>query len=1486
MKPSRPAKKTANSKTAKSQSPASRIFPVVGFGASAGGLEAFTHLLGQLPVDTGMAFVLVQHLDPKHDSMLTELLGRATRMPVKQAANHMAVERNRVYVIPPNADLAIADGKLKVYPRTTTRGLHLPVDTFLRSLAEERGGMAIGVILSGTASDGTLGLKAIKAEGGITFAQSEKSAKYSGMPTAAIAAGAVDYVLPPDAIARELARIGRHPYLSPALDMAVLGSERDGDLPTLLAMLRSATQVDFTYYKPSTVRRRIARRMVVRKIERLPDYLAFVKKNPAELQDLYQDILINVTSFFRDPAVFRALKKTVLTRLLKGRKRDDPLRIWVPGCATGEEAYSLAITAIECVREAGNGVPVQIFASDISDPCIEKARAGIYPEGIARDVPPDILHRYFVPVASGYQVTRGLREMCVFARQNVVRDAPFSKLDLISCRNVLIYFGAVLQRRALAVFHYALKPGGYLLRGASETVGSSKLFTLVDKKHKIYTSRPNGSRAHLEFPPIEPVNERPETLVTAPESTSVSAVTREADRIVLGKYAPTGVVVNDEMQVLQFRGRTGKFLEPEPGEANFNLFKMAREGLGLQLRSAIQKARRKNETVRNEGVHVPFNGGSFPVTLEVIPLRRSGSRERHFLVLFEEASAPVPGGEPPQAPGKTQEGKDVRRLKQELEATKQYLQSTVEDLESNNAELKSANEEIQSSNEELQSMNEEMETAKEELQSTNEELTTVNEELENRNVELARANNDLNNLLSSVQIPLVMVDNDLRLRRFTPAAEKLLNLIPADVGRPLLNINPNIEVPDLRKALRDVIDHLRVVEQEVRGRGDRSFSMWIRPYRTSDNRIDGAVLALLDVTDLKRSMEHSRDLLEYAEAIAATVREPFLVLDGELHVITANAPFYQTFGLSRNTTEKRLVFDIGHGDWNIPELRALLKPPREDGFTEGIEIDHAFRRVGRKVLSINSRRVPGSGKPRMILLAIEDISARRLAEDALHESQERFSALEREAPVGILHSDTKGKCTFASMEACRIAGVTPEDALGLGWTRHVHADDLPLLNATRLSARAREKGFSLEFRFELPGRGLVWAHLISICLPDKAGGVTGYLVAITDITERKRLEEQLRQSQKMEAIGRLAGGVAHDFSNMLTVISGCAAQLQTSIPEDYPARKAADQIRKVGDQAAVLTRQLLAFSRKQVLRPAHASLNDVVRDMHDLLARLLGESIEIVLELGSDLGAVVVDHGQIQQVILNLAINARDAMPRGGRLTVTTANLSLDQAKAQLEGLPEGNYVTLSVTDTGAGMTQEIRDRLFEPFFTTKPPGAGTGLGLSTVYGIAQRSGGTIRVESEVGRGTTFQIYLPRAGGDFEPAGTETHEPVSGGTETILLVEDAAVVRSLVRELLELGGYTVLEARDGGEALTLSENHDGVIHLLLTDLMMPRMGGHELAKRIRRRRRGIQVIYMSGYSGEALHAVEKEANFLEKPFEPNELAAAVRRVLDEKTPPR
>ncbi len=816
---------TEQNRSRASQPSAARggAFPVVGVGASAGGLEAFTRLLKHLPPDTGMGFVLVQHLDPTHESKLTELLDRAARMPVVEPRNGIRVAPDHVYIIPPNRGLLMDDGRLKLTPRG--RGRVLPVDTFLKSLAEERGRQAIGVILSDTATDGAEGLEAIKAAGGITFAQDEKSAKYNGMPETAIATGCVDFVLPPELVARELAEISRHPYVKPAA--ATGGAAEAGDgLQRILRLLMSATGVDFSHYKPGTLQRRIQRRMALHRIHKLDRYAEFLKTHAGEAEKLYEDLLIAVTGFFRDPAAFQALRKKVFPCLLKHRGRGEEIRIWVPGCSSGEEAYSVAITLLECLGGRVNHVPFQIFATDISDRALEKARTGVYPLSIAGAVGREGLRRYFTEIRGGYQINKDIRERCVFAKQNLAKDPPFSNLDLISCRNVLIYLGPVLQQRVVSVFHYALKPHGLLLLGASESItGFQNLFSVVDKTQKIFAKKPSARRPLLDFRPTEFPDETPEPARTTDKAGwQVPEIQKEADRLLATRFAPASVVINEECEILQFRGRTGAYLEPASGTASLNLLKMAREGLLMGLRPALAKVRKKGVSVRQEGLRVNVNGTTRAVNIEIAPLKLAGTRERHWLVLFEEPAAtvaPVAPAPPAKPLTKSESDRQIAQLEQELSATKEYMQSVVEDFEANNEELKAANEEVQSSNEELQSTNEELETAKEELQSANEELTTVNEELQTRNVELGELNEAVNRSLSETQAardyaeaiiatarqPLVVLDGTLRVRTVNAAFLRAFQVTrKRTVGQHIYDLgNRQWDIPELRRLLEKIL---------------------------------------------------------------------------------------------------------------------------------------------------------------------------------------------------------------------------------------------------------------------------------------------------------------------------------------------------------------------------------------------------------------------------------------------------------------------------------------------------------------------------------------------------------------------------------------------------------------------------------------------------------------------------------------------------------
>ncbi|HSP16746.1 MAG TPA: CheR family methyltransferase [Thermoanaerobaculia bacterium] len=818
------------------------LFPVVVAGASAGGLEAFNELLHGLGDKPGMALIVIQHQEPKRTSALTQILSRSTSMPVRQVEGGEPLAVDCVFVAPSDAQVIVSRGTLQLEPGGTTASM--PIDRLFRSLAEDQGGRAIGVILSGSASDGSLGLTAIKAEGGITFAQDE-TAKFGSMPQSAVAAGAVDFILPPAEIAQELIRIARHSFMTGQME----GGSRlpDREMARIFATLRKARGTDFTHYKPTTVERRIRRRMALSKVDDAQQYADLVRDNSAELDLLYRDLLIQVTSFFRDPDVFEAVARDVLPAILRDRDHEHPVRIWVPGCATGEEVYSLAIAALEVVAATGSRCSIQIFGTDISEKAIEFARAGAYPQDVVAEMPDERLRRFFTKSDEWYRVNRAVRDCCIFARQDVTKDPPFSKLDLISCRNVMIYLGAVLQRRVISVFHYALNPGGYLLLGSSETIGSfADLFSPFDRKHRIYRKR----EAVLPFPagiehsPHE-ISERPPMNEAV---TSAGNLFREADRVLLARYAPVGVIVNENLDVLQFRGRTSSFLEPAPGTASFNLLKMAREGLLGELRDAIQAARKTDAPVKRESIRIRNNGGSILANLEVIPFA-SPAKEKLLIILFEQR--PPEKKKPALQRGtkraEPEDEKKATRLRRELDATREYLQSIIEEQEAMNEELRSANEEIQSSNEELQSTNEELETAKEELQSSNEELLTLNEELENRNQELAVVNNDLVNILTAVDIPIVMLDQGLRVRRFNPGAQRVLNIGPSDIGRSVTEIRTPLLLDNLGELASGVIETLETREVDVNDRTGRAFSLRVRPYRTMDNKIDGAVLVLVEL---------------------------------------------------------------------------------------------------------------------------------------------------------------------------------------------------------------------------------------------------------------------------------------------------------------------------------------------------------------------------------------------------------------------------------------------------------------------------------------------------------------------------------------------------------------------------------------------------------------------------------------------------------------
>ncbi|MGA2245057.1 MAG: chemotaxis protein CheB [Verrucomicrobiota bacterium] len=857
---------------------APKPFPIVGLGASAGGLEALEQFLTHVPPDCGIAFVVVTHQHSGHTSLLPELLGKRTRMRVKAAADGLAVEPNTVYLSLPEVYLAILHGKLHLMEPDETGVLRLPIDYFFRSLAEDQMDKAIGIVLSGTGTDGTLGLKAIKGAAGMTMAQEPESAKYSGMPSSAITAGLVDYVLPVERLPERLITYHRGPYM--AIGHEQCGEEElSGPMQKILLLLRARTGHDFSLYKTNTIRRRIERRISVHALPGPQAYQHLLQENPHEMDLLLNELLIGVTNFFRDPEAFDVLAKTILPKLLASRPGEDPVRAWVAGCASGEEAYSLAMALQEGMDKLKKRFPVQIFGTDLDPGAIDVARLGLYPEGIASEVRPQRLARFFTKEAGGYRIKKEIRELVVFAPQNVLKDPPFNRLDLVACRNLLIYLKPAAQARLLSLFHYVLKPGGILFLGTSESIiGLSERFAMVNKKWKIFERK--GAGADRALPSgFTAVSARAETGFAGAPDTAERVPQKQfsatIERSLLDRYAPASVMVNDRGDILHIHGRTGDFLEPAAGQPRLNILEMAREGLRLELPSMLRRAARQKGEVVQDGARVKTNGGFYSVRMTVLRLAEPEALRGLSLVTFEREPAGKLRGTGTKSsrrarlsplPGRLPE------LERELHYTRETLQTTIE-------ELQTSNEELQSTNEELQSANEELETSKEEMQSLNEELQTVNAQLQGRLDDLAQSDDDMQNLLNSMNLATIFLDHDLRIKRFTAEATKLVKLIPSDVGRPIGDLASNLHYDNLPADAAEVLRQLGSKEKEVQTHDGGWRLVRIYPYRTRENVIDGLCITFVDINRLKSAEGAIQQARAYADSfqVVTAGRKPGII---------------------------------------------------------------------------------------------------------------------------------------------------------------------------------------------------------------------------------------------------------------------------------------------------------------------------------------------------------------------------------------------------------------------------------------------------------------------------------------------------------------------------------------------------------------------------------------------------------------------------------
>ncbi|MFZ3169643.1 MAG: chemotaxis protein CheB [Candidatus Methanoperedens sp.] len=963
-------------------------FSIVGIGASAGGLEALEKFFINMPNDSGMAFVIVMHFDPTAKSVMADILMRYTKMEVFQVEDGMKVEPNHVYIIPPNNDMAILHRTLHLYEPVVRKGIRHPIDFFFRSLADDLKENAICIILSGTGTEGTLGLKAIKGAGGMVMIQSMESAAYDGMPRSAISTGLVDYILPPEEMPEQLVSYVKQFYTKKITKPERIVTEQIANsLQKIIILIRTHTGIDFSSYKQSTLIRRIERRMSLHQIENISDYVHYLQENQPEIQILHKEFLIGVTSFFRDHAAFEVLKEKIIPEILKDKSHDQTVRVWVPACSTGEEAYSIAIVLKEYVDEIKSDFQVQIFATDVDREAVETGRSGVYPGNITVDVSPERLNRFFIKNPDDtYSIKKEIREIVIFAPQNAISDPPFLRLDLIGCRNLLIYLVPESQRKLLLLFHYSLNPGGYLFLGSSETIGEfTELYSGVDKKWKFY--KRIGERAHLPLmaghgtgtlAPIVPW-EGAKAGETKARAINIGI---KIEQMLLDTYTPPCAIINEKGDILYIHGRTGKYLEPAPGNVRFNVVDMAREGLRTELNIAIHRAVTQKKDVIFQNLNVKTNGDFQTIDLTVKPIKES-TMQGLIMVTFEDVPSTRPS-RPARSTYRSKQAKEhIVELENELKSTKENLQATIEELQTSNEELKSANEELMSANEELQSTNEELNASKEELQSLNEELVTLNAEHRSTIEEQSKTVSDLNNVLASTEIATLFLDNDLRIRDYTPATTKVIKLIKTDIGRPASDIVSNLEDEDLLRDSKEVLDNLVLKEKELRDKKGFWYLMRILPYRTIDNIIDGVVITFIDITERKGLEQIEKDARIYAQSIVDTVQESILVLDKDLRVISANPSFYSTFQVSYEETENKFIYDVGNSQWDIPRLRELLEEilPKNTHF-KNFEVDHVFPGLGRKVMSLNARRIYQEGVgTEKVLLAIEDITERKLAAD-------------------------------------------------------------------------------------------------------------------------------------------------------------------------------------------------------------------------------------------------------------------------------------------------------------------------------------------------------------------------------------------------------------------------------------------------------------------------------------------------------------------------
>lgn len=1193
---------------------------VVGIGASAGGLESLKEFFGAIPADCGLAFVVIQHLAPSRASYTAEILRNHTKMRVVEAEHNMQIERNSVYTIPPNRFLKIENERLCLAEPEKRDGMRMPIDYFFRSLAESQHERAICLLLSGSGSDGTLGLREVRAAGGLTMVQKPETAQFDAMLRSAIATGMVDLVLPIDEIAEIVQRY------APQIRSESTTAEREKleQLDSILDLLTLRSGNDFSVYKKTTLLRRTERRLGLTHQGTLADYREFLISNPAEVEALAKDMLIGVSSFFRDPEAFENLQNTVVRPLVRNHTDQTPIRVWIPACSTGEEAYSVAMLFQEEFSAANINIPLQIFASDIYAEALNFAREGIYPHSIVNDVSEVRLSRFFNKHDSHYQVIKSLRESIIFSSHNLLSDTPFSRLDLVSCRNFLIYIEPITQRRLILLFAFALSRNGFLFLGKSDAIASEdSYFIPVSPKWRIYrrsTSTAPGL-PELAYGRSSGASFNRGKRRSSSGSGYLSELIQE---LLLERFKTSVLLVDQHGAIRYFFGPTAKYLEHPTGEPNTNLLSMVGAATAAKIRIGLRRAMEDQTAIDLQPIEMSHGETRFPVQVTIRPGPTRPDTERLYAVMFQEIFQDRSEPRLPLLADREDETL-VAQLESELKTLRGEFQATINEYETSAEELKAANEEILSINEELQSTNEELETSKEEIQSVNEELNTVNNELNSKIEQLNEVNNDLVNFLNSSEVATLFLDRGVRIKRFTSAAANLFNVISSDVGRPLSHLTHHFSGLDLVLDAQKVLDTMIPIKKEVQTSDQHWYAMTCLPYRTLENKIDGVILTFNDVTALKLSEISMREARNFAESIVDTVNEDLLVLDENLRVVSANRPFYEMVGLTAADVQNRLLFEIGNGVWNQSELRDLLQKTAKD-------------------------------------------------------SQEI--------------RDLEIACDLPQGRRCLLVTATPI-------AREVTQHHLILLAIADITQRER-------IRELLASQAQMRQH-------------------------SRALEQQLIASGRLVSLGEITASMAHEFNNPLGVIMGFVEDLLEDTDPSSPQYQPLRIIEEESKRCEKIIQDLMQFARPgdAQRRPTyiHALIDTT---LHMMESRLYKQKIILARRIQPDLPPIEADPQQLEQVLINLYLNAIDAMPEGGTLTVCGG----------IERTGDQPVIELTVTDTGRGMTADEVKKIFQPFYTANKK-TGLGLGLPICERIIKNHRGRIEVESAPEKGTTFKLILP-----------------------------------------------------------------------------------------------------------------------------------------------